>query len=89
MANLKEKYASEIAPRLKEELGLELLLARESRYSFRDPDSPFVVHFMEVEASGSPRASEHDEIRWVAGPDLLDLPLAPADRAFAEWLTQG
>ncbi|MCL7928065.1 MAG: alpha/beta fold hydrolase [marine benthic group bacterium] len=76
------------ARELREELDLELLHSVESRYSFRDPDSPFVIHFMEVEAGGTPRPTEHEEIRWVAGPDLLDLPLAPADRAFAEWLTQ-
>ena len=76
------------ARELREELDLELLRAAESRFSFRDPGSPFVIHFMEVEAAGKPRLREHDEFRWVAAPDLLDLPLAPADRAFAEWLTR-
>lgn len=76
------------ARELREELDLKFLRAEESRFSFRDPGSPFVIHFMEVEAAGQPHPTEHDEIRWVSGPDLLDLTLAPADRAFAEWLTR-
>jgi 8-oxo-dGTP diphosphatase len=29
--------------------------------------------------AGEPRASEHDEIRWLAPEDLADLPWSPAD----------
>ena len=35
---------------------------------------------------GAARPTEHEEIRWVTGSELLELPLAPADRAFAERL---
>ncbi|MEJ2481871.1 MAG: alpha/beta fold hydrolase [Gemmatimonadota bacterium] len=83
-----ESREAAAARELREELDLELLSARESGFAYRDPGSPFLIHFLEVEAAGNPHPKEHDEIRWVAGPELLDLPLAPADRAFAERLWQ-
>jgi 8-oxo-dGTP diphosphatase len=83
-----ESRKAAAARELREELDLDLLHAGESRFSYRDPGTPFVIHFMDVEAAGQPRPLEHDEIRWVAGPELLDLPLAPADRAFAAWLAR-
>lgn len=81
-----ESESEAAARELREELGLELTKAGRSLFAFRDPGSPFLIHFMEVEVRGTARPTEHDEIRWVTGPELLELPLAPADRAFAERL---
>jgi mutator protein MutT len=49
-----------------------------------DRDSPFVITFVDVEIAGDPRSTEHEALAWVAAPDLLDYPLAPSDRAFAQ-----
>lgn len=84
-----ESDAEAAARELQEELGLELTRAGQSLFAFRDPGSPFLIHFMEAEVRGTARPTEHDEIRWVTGEELLDLPLAPADRAFAERLVSG
>jgi len=81
-----ESPAEAVARELREELGLELTRAGRSLLSLRDPGSPFVIHFLEAEVRGTIRPTEHAEIRWVTRTELLDLPLAPADRAFAESL---
>jgi mutator protein MutT len=79
-----ETLAEAAARELREELGLELAGVGARLGSHRDPGSSFVVHFVEVEAAGDPRAAEHDEVAWVADDDIAGLALAPADRAFVE-----
>lgn len=49
----------------------------------RDPGSPFEIHFVPVRIEGTPRAVEHEELRWVPVDELGALPLAPADARFA------
>ena len=71
---------------LREELDLRLVLLGETVCSHRDPGSPYLVHFVEVEVEGSPTPLEHDEMCWVTSEELRDLSLAPADRAFANRL---
>lgn len=73
---------------LEEELHLDVTSVRGHLVSFADPGSPFVVEFVEVEAEGEPRATEHDAIDWVAPRQLQEFPLAPADAHFAGWLAQ-
>jgi 8-oxo-dGTP diphosphatase len=81
-----ETRSQAAARELREELDLRLVRLGEALCSYRDPGSPFLVHFVEVTVQGSPAALEHQEIRWVTGEDLRDLPLAPADRAFVDRL---
>jgi hypothetical protein len=57
------------------------------RASIRDPGSPFVITFVDVEILGEPRSTEHDAVEWVASADLERYPLAPSDLAFARTLT--
>jgi 8-oxo-dGTP diphosphatase len=71
---------------LAEELTLTALAVGETLLSVRDRGSPFVVDFVEVTAAGSPRALEHGEIGWFDLESLDALALAPADRAFVDWL---
>jgi len=51
-----------------------------------DAGSPFVIEFFRVSVSGAPKALEHSEIGWFSIDELRDMPLAPADAAFVEWL---
>lgn len=81
-----ESRAEAAARELREELGLELTRSGEILFSYRDPGSPFLIHFMDAEVAGTPRPTEHDEIRWVEASGLGDLSLAPADRVFADQL---
>ena len=71
---------------LREELGLDVRAVGEPLFERTDLASGYVIVFVEVDAVGEPRALEHEEVRWVAGEELAKLDLAPADRAFAEWL---
>lgn len=81
-----ESYTDAATRELLEELDLELEGLGSVLCSHRDPDSPYLVHFVEATVTGTPNAREHDDVRWVTIEDLAGLSLAPADRAFAERL---
>ena len=67
---------------LREELRVELTRVGRLLHSSRDPGSPYVVRFLEVEVRGEPEPVEHEAIRWCGADALQALPLAPADRDF-------
>ncbi len=77
-----EDEAQALARELREELGVELTHAGASLATFRDPGSPFEIHFRAVEVKGEPRALEHDAVAWISRRDVPGLPLAPSDRRF-------
>jgi hypothetical protein len=55
-------------------------------FSVQDPGSEFLIEFYPVRIRGTPLALEHAALQWVLPPDLLNWPLAPSDRRFAEVL---
>jgi len=67
---------------LGEELDMRAAAIGALLFSASDGDSPFVIHFVEVEAEGEPTALEHSEVGWFTPAELADLPLAPADARF-------
>jgi 8-oxo-dGTP diphosphatase len=67
---------------LAEELEVELTALVAYLGSHADPGSPFVIHFVEVGATGEPRSLEHDEVAWASPDELEGYELAPGDRAF-------
>jgi mutator protein MutT len=71
---------------LAEELHIEPVRVGTVRSRIRDRGSAFVISFVDVEIAGDPLSTEHEAIAWVAAADLLDYPLAPSDRSFAESL---
>lgn len=80
--------AAEAARReLAEELSLVVRGVGPRTRSFDDGTSPFVIDFYPVQVDGEPIVHEHAEIGWFTPEELEALPLAPADRAFADWLT--
>jgi mutator protein MutT len=71
---------------LAEELALAVSSVGPRLLAIEDEDSPFVIEFYRVRVSGEPTALEHVEIGWFTASELLTMPLAPADAAFASWL---
>jgi mutator protein MutT len=71
---------------LEEELGIRAVSAGELLFSASDADSPFVIHFVEVDTEGEPVALEHSEVGWFTAAELEGLPLAPADAQFVRTL---
>lgn len=77
------EYFEDAAQReLKEELQVELKSIGNILYTEQDPDSPYLIYFVEADISGEPQAIEHQEIGWFTLNDLQNLPLAPADAEF-------
>lgn len=75
---------------LAEELGMGAVAVGELLLSVHDDGSPFVIHFVEVEATGDPTALEHTAVGWYTPDEMADLPLAPADAHFVRGLrTEG
>ena len=71
---------------LREELDLRTLAVGRHLFSHQDPGSRFLIQFVEDTVVGEPRPVEHSELTWVDVPALGQLPLAPSDKAFVEWL---
>jgi 8-oxo-dGTP diphosphatase len=67
---------------LGEELGVVVTRVSEARIRFRDPGSPFLIAFHDVEIEGEPSALEHEELRWCQVAELAEMPLAPSDARF-------
>ena len=70
---------------MREELALEATAVGRTLAAIRDPGSPFLIEFVEVEITDSaePQALEHEEVQWVAAADLAAMDLAPSDARFA------
>lgn len=67
---------------LGEELAMEAAAVGALLFSVHDEGSPFVIHFVEVEATGEPLPAEHSTVGWYTPSELGRLPLAPADGRF-------
>lgn len=81
-----ETWASGAARELDEELGLTLVTLGATLFEARDPGSPFLIRFVEVEVAGDPDPREHAELGWFTPPELRMLSLAPSDAAFVRHL---
>jgi len=71
---------------LTEELDVEVASVGPELFSIADPESPYLIVFLPAEIRGEPRAIEHDALRWDSLEHLTQLPLAPSDRRFVEFL---
>jgi mutator protein MutT len=84
-----ESHEAAVRRELAEELGLETLRVGALLRSESDPQSPFVIHFLEVEVEGTPRAAEHSEVGWFTPDEMAALPMAPGDARFVSRLRAG
>ncbi|HSW30099.1 MAG TPA: NUDIX domain-containing protein [Longimicrobiales bacterium] len=71
---------------LGEELGMQALSLGKLLLTVEDEGSPYVILFLEVEASGEPVPTEHPALGWFTPEELAALPLAPADARFVATL---
>lgn len=72
---------------LREELGVETISMAPAEFSVRDHDSQFLIAFSPVQIRGEPRALEHIALRWGNPLELAELPLAPSDRKYVEYVS--
>ena len=79
-----EALEDAVVREFREELDLTVVRVGEVLDEVRDPGSPYLVRFVEVEVEGEPRALEHAELRWATPLELVSMALAPADRTFVE-----
>ena len=71
---------------LAEELGVLVGSVGEPDFSIADPDSPFLIVFVPTTITGEPTCHEHTALAWLTPAELLNLPLAPSDRRYVEFL---
>jgi 8-oxo-dGTP pyrophosphatase MutT (NUDIX family) len=67
---------------LLEELGIETVSVGPVLFRRQDAGSIFEIIFVTVSVNGEPAALEHSEVCWLDRDRLIELPLAPADKAF-------
>ena len=77
------------ARELDEELGVELVRASSAIFEIADPGSEYLIVFVPVEIRGEPQCLEHSRMTYGTPAELLELPLAPSDRAFLEFVVRG
>jgi mutator protein MutT len=84
-----ESTGEAVSRELSEELAVAVTSTGCVLFTRADPDSEFVIEFIETEIRGSPVLHAHDQLVWCHPEELLQLPLAPSDRDFVlEHLTQ-
>lgn len=69
---------------LREELDVEVISVGREYFAVQDVGSPFLIAFVEVQITGTPRCCEHLELRWSTPRDIRTLELAPSDRQFVD-----
>ena len=71
---------------LREELAVVARQVDASLLAVADPGSPFIIEFVPTLIEGEPTCLEHAEIRWALLEELSELPLAPSDRKFVDFI---
>lgn len=77
-----ESDRAAVSRELLEELELVVGQVSDVLFAHRDPDSPFLIVFLEASVNGEPRCHEHAAVEWASLERLLELPLAPTDARF-------
>ena len=84
-----ESWLEAVHRELAEELDMGATATGALLLSVHDDGSPFVIHFLEVEATGEPTPLEHSAVGWYTPDEMAELPLAPADARFVSRLRSG
>jgi 8-oxo-dGTP pyrophosphatase MutT (NUDIX family) len=84
-----EDYLRAVRRELEEELEMTAESVGRELLCVPDDGSPFVIHFVEVKASGIPVPLEHTEVGWFGLEELVAMPLAPSDARFVRYLAGG
>ena len=67
-----ESWLEAVRRELSEELDMDAVAAGPLLLSVQDPGSPFVIHFLEVEAEGEPTPLEHSAVGWYTPDEMAD-----------------
>src|SRR5262245_41063305 len=78
-----ESFEDALRRELSEELGVGVAKIGQLLFESRDPDSQFLIQFVEVKILGVPQPLEHEQLAWVSLNDLLNYKLPPSDQEFA------
>lgn len=70
---------------LAEELDIRVTGVGEVLFTARDPGSEFAIAFVPTSIEGDPKCLEHTDLCWLTLDEMQQMPLAPADRQFAEF----
>ena len=81
-----ESDAAAIRRELREELDVEAVSVDGADFEVADAGSPYLIAFIPVTIEAEPRALEHDALAWASIRELLEIPLAPSDRRYAQWI---
>lgn len=81
-----ESDAGAATRELAEELGVTVTAVGPELFAVTDPGSPFHIAFVPVTITGEPQCLEHTAHVWGTPRELQQLPLAPGDRLFVEFL---
>jgi len=81
-----ESYADAATRELAEELGVTVTSVGPELFAVTDPGSTFHIAFVPVTITGEPLCLEHTAHVWGTPRELQQLPLAPSDRLFVEFL---
>jgi 8-oxo-dGTP diphosphatase len=81
-----EPASDAISRELREELAVTVCSVGQALFESADPGSQFDITFLPVEINGAPICLEHMALDWFPLAGLGDLPLAPSDRLFVEFL---
>ena len=81
-----ESDVAAIRRELREELDIEAASVGSSEFEVADAGSPYLIAFIPVTIEAEPRALEHDALAWASIRELLEMPLAPSDRRYVQWL---
>ncbi len=73
---------------LNEELGIEVQEVRSEEFAVHDPGSPFLIAFVRVIVTGEPVCREHTDLMWATPCELMQLPLAPSDCRYVEFVLE-
>jgi 8-oxo-dGTP diphosphatase len=71
---------------LAEELSLLVRKVGKVLFVAEDADSGFVIEFVDVSVEGELQLHEHSAYLWATCAELNDLPLAPSDKRFVDFL---
>lgn len=79
-----ETIAAAVRRELAEELRVRVRYVGRVLFEARDPGSPFLVRFVEVELdpNRTPSPVEHKALAWLTVAELVNHPLAPSDARF-------
>lgn len=77
-----------VARELMEELGVETVSVEEVLFTSIDEGGVFEILFIPALITGEPTALEHADLAWCSRSELPRFPLAPSDRAFAQFVAE-